>query len=130
MGACDEKLIEKPDNVIAKEDMVGIISDLTLMNAAKSTNITIFRDNDIDPTEFIFSTYGIDSLQFVESDKYYASMPLEYEAIYLEVTSKLEKEAKRLEKAKKLADSLKAVELKSKKSIKNLQSKKIKDSLQ
>ena len=130
MVSCSEKLVEKPDNLISKENMVDILSDLAIMNAAKSTNITILRDNDIDPTEFVFSIYGIDSVQFVESDKYYASIPSEYEGIYIAVESKLEKGKERFEKAKKLADSLKAEEFKLKRSIKKSQSKKIKDSLQ
>ena len=122
MVSCGEKLMEKPDNLITKEDMIDILFDLAIMNAAKNTDITILRDNDIDPTEYVFAKHKIDSVQFVESDRYYASIPSEYEAIYLSVESTLEKEQKILEDAMKLNDSIKAAEFEL--------AKKIKDSLQ
>lgn len=121
--------MEKPEKLITKEDMVNILSDLAIMNAAKSTDITILRDYDIDPTEYVFTKHGIDSVQFVESDRYYASIPSEYEAIYVSVELKLEKGRKIFEDAKKVSDSIKTAELKLKKSIKKSPAKVIKDSL-
>lgn len=129
MVSCGEKLMEKPEKLITKEDMVNILSDLAIMNAAKSTDITILRDYDIDPTEYVFTKHGIDSVQFVESDRYYASIPSEYEAIYVSVELKLEKGRKIFEDAKKVSDSIKTAELKLKKSIKKSPAKVIKDSL-
>ena len=129
MVSCGEKLIEKPNDLIAKKEMVDILFDLAIMNAVKSTDITIFRDKNIDPTKYVFTKYGIDSVQFVESDRYYASIPSEYNTIYESVESKLEKEQKRLEDAKKVKDSIKTAELKLKNAKRKLLTKKIKDSL-
>lgn len=109
--------------------MADILFDLAVINAVKSTDIAILRDNNIDPTEYVFTKYGIDSIQFVESDRYYASNPSEYKAIYESVESKLEKEKKLLEDAKKISDSIKTAEFKQEKAKKKSQEKKIKDSL-
>ena len=105
--SCAQKLLEKPDNLISKDKMVSILKDMTLINAAKSTNSGVLKENGIDPTNYVFKKYNIDSIQFVESDRYYASLPQEYEAIYMEVESLLEKEKEQMEEAKKIGDSLK-----------------------
>ena len=126
--SCNEKLIDKPENLIAKEKMIEVLKDLAIANAAKNTNIVILRENDIEPTTYVFEKHGIDSVQFTQSDTYYASLPGgEYESIYKAVEQQLENESKRLEEARQLNDSLAAVkksaDVKSKTS-----EKKIKDS--
>ncbi len=104
--SCAQKLLEKPDNLIPKDKMVSILKDMTVINAAKSTNSGILKEYGIDPTNYVFKKYDIDSTQFVESDRYYASLPQEYESIYREVESLLEKEQERMEEAKYTSDSL------------------------
>ena len=98
--------MEKPDNLIPQEDMIDILADMAILNAAKTTNIKVFKDNNIEPTAFLFGKYGIDSLQFVESDRYYASLPDVYLELYTAVESKLETQMKAMEEAKKIRDSI------------------------
>jgi len=105
--------MEKPENLIPKEKMVLILNDLAIVNAAKVTNAQILRKHDVEPTAYIFAKYGIDSIQFVESDRYYASIPEEHEEIYTVVEAKLEADKERIAAAKKLKDSLKALETKA-----------------
>ncbi len=112
--SCNENLLEKPDNLIPEAKMVEVLKDLAIVNAAKSTNLAVLHDNDIEPMPYIFEKYHIDSLQFVESDRYYASLPVEYERIYKKVESKLEKEVKIVEEAKRVKDSLTRIERESK----------------
>lgn len=123
--SCAEQLMDKPENLIPKEKMVLIMNDLAIVNAAKVTNAKILRKHDIEPTTYIFTKYGIDSLQFVESDRYYASIPEEHEQIYKAVEAKLEAEKERLEEIKNIKDSLKTMERKTRAA----KTKKIKDSL-
>lgn len=125
MGSCAEKLLEKPNNLIPKDKMVDILNDLAILNAAKSTNVAILRNHDIEPMEYIFTKYEIDSVQFVESDRYYASIPEEHEKIYIAVEAKLEQEEERLSFAKKERDSIKRV----KNEAARLKKKILKDSL-
>lgn len=125
--SCNNNLLEKPDNLVPEDKMVEVLKDLAIVNAAKSTNITVLQDNDIEPMAYIFEKHGIDSLQFVKSDRYYASLPPEYERIYKKVESKLEKETKVIEKAKEVRDSLRRIELENRDGKTYLD--KIKDSL-
>ena len=104
---CTENLVEKPDNLIPEDKMVSVLMDLALVNAAKSTNISVLYNNDIEPMAYVFEKHDIDSLQFVESDNYYASLPKgEYERMYKEVDLKLERKLKAVEEAKEVRDSL------------------------
>jgi len=105
--------LEKPKNLIPKEKMVLILNDLAIVNAAKVTNAKILTQYDIEPTEYIFKKYDIDSIQFVESDRFYASIPEEHEEIYMAVEAKLEAEQERLTIAKKIKDSLQAEQKKA-----------------
>jgi hypothetical protein len=126
LASCAEKLMEKPENLIPEAKMVEILNDLAIVNAAKVTNIQVLRDNDIEPMQYIFVKHGIDSLQFVESDRYYASIPELHEEIYIEVEEKLEVEKEQLTAEKKIRDSLKVMERQAAKD----KTKQVKDSLQ
>lgn len=105
--------MDKPANLIPKEKMVLILNDLAIVNAGKVTDAQVLRNHDIDPTDYILTKYGIDSIQFVESDRYYASIPEEQEEIYIAVEKKLEVEKERIAAAKKIRDSLKAIKKKA-----------------
>ena len=129
VSACGEKLMKKPDDLIPKEKMIEILSEMAIVNSAKSTNIAILRDHNIDPTEYVFKKFAIDSIQFVESDRYYASVPSEYEAIYTEVEIRLTNQKKELEDAKMLSDSIRRTEIEVKKIKKDVRNPKLKDSL-
>lgn len=125
IGSCAEKLLEKPDNLIPKDKMVEILNDLAILNAAKASNVMILRNHDIEPMQYIFAKYAIDSVQFVESDRYYASIPEEHEKIYIAVEAKLEQEEKRLLNIKEERDSIKGVKIEASR----LKKKTLKDSL-
>lgn len=105
--SCVEMIIEKPDDLIPREKMTQLLYDLAILNAAKSTNSAILEEHFDSPTHFLFEQYGVDSLQFVQSDLYYASQPLVYEAIYKDVLARLDKEKSKTEEARKIVnDSL------------------------
>ncbi len=92
LGGCNEKTIQKPEDLISQEKMVEIIYDLAIINAAKKTNPDYLIRHKIEPMPFIYEKHGIDSLQFIRSDLYYASVPEVYEAMYKIVEARLEKE--------------------------------------
>jgi hypothetical protein len=95
--SCNEKVVEKPENLIPEDKMAAILYDISLLNAGKIINESILNEYDIKPMGYIYTKHDIDSVQFVKSDTYYASMPTEYEAIYTKVKDRLEKDEKFLE---------------------------------
>lgn len=112
LASCVEKLIEKPDNLIPRDKMVVILEEMAIINGARDNqaNILVLRQNGIEPTEHLFEKYNIDSTIFVESDRYYASLPLEYVSMYEEIEASLIEKKKILDETKKLNDSLKLLE--------------------
>ena len=101
LGSCAEKVIEPPENLIPKEKMTEVLYDLALLNSARTTNPKALKDHSVEIMPFLFEKYGIDSIQFVQSDLYYASFPLEYEAMYNTIESRLDKEVKAIDEERK-----------------------------
>lgn len=99
--SCGEKIIDPPKNLISQEKMASILYDLAILNSTKGTNPTILKKHNIELMPFIFEKHNIDSLQFAESDVYYASIPLQYQTIYEAVEERLESEVKLMEDEKK-----------------------------
>lgn len=102
--SCQDSVVEKPDNLIDKDQMVDIIYDLSLLEAIKSSNYSSLESRKIDPNTYIYKKYKIDSLQFAKSDRYYASDIDVYSGIY-------DKVSKRLESNKNAIDSTNKVKL-------------------
>lgn len=125
--SCAEELIQKPENLIPQDKMVLIFKELAIVNAAKGTNIGNLKDNGIEPTTYLFEKFEIDSAQFVDSDRYYASKPLLYETMYKDVETKLENQRIQLEAMKKEKDSLNLVKKTASKDLKV--NKKVTDTL-
>ncbi len=130
--SCGEKLIEKPTNLIPKDTMAAIIHDLAVISAAKNSNSEILKKNNIETMDYIYTKYGVDSIQFVNSDIYYASIPAEYEEIYTAVDTKLQIEKKQMEEDRRqVLDSAGNRHSKSVEKLKKRKSnEQIKDSLQ
>ena len=122
-------LMDKPEDLIPKDKMINILKDMTILNSARSTSVTVFHDYKIEPTTFLFSKYGVDSLQFVTSDNYYASLPNEYEAMYAEIEKQLDSEKEQMTEAKRIKDSLELESNLKKNKIKKVKPKRFKDSL-
>lgn len=115
---------KKPDNLIPRDKMVAIIADISLVNAAKGAGKNLLEEHNIDPQNYIFEKYNIDSIQFAESNNYYAFDVKKYEEIYLKAKERLEKqkeEVARLQEIdKKEKDSIREAKKRESDSIKKL----------
>ncbi len=112
--SCSEAVIKKPENLIPKDTMASILYDLAIIQAARTTNPKILEENQIEPMEYLYEKYRIDSVQFVQSDTYYASRPQEYEALYKIVESRLEREKEVLEEVRKQSNDSARLEMEAK----------------
>ena len=113
---------KKPKNLIAKDEMSEIMYDLYILNAAKGVNRKLLELNGIMPVDYIYKKYGIDSLQFAESNTYYAYDLEVYTGIMEKMTAQLEKDKELYQKLndedQKILDSLQKIERKPIKLIK------------
>ncbi|MGC4040619.1 MAG: DUF4296 domain-containing protein [Flavobacterium sp.] len=88
--------VDKPSNLIAKDKMIDILYDMSLLEAIKNQNV----NGGITPKmgdEYIYKKYKIDSIQFVKSNKYYASDIDAYKKMFEEVKERLAKKTKETE---------------------------------
>ena len=128
ISSCSNKSeIPKPAKPIDKAVMENILYDLALLQALKSYSPEKLTENSINSKTYIYQKYKIDSLQFVENNKYFASDIEAYKIMFENVSNRLQKEKTEMDKViskdfkirtKKLQDSLKKVQ-KTKVSAKN-----------
>jgi hypothetical protein len=83
--------IEKPKKLIEKDKMVDILYDIALLEAIKSQNVNGGISSK-KANEFLYKKYKIDSLQWEENNKYYASDIEEYKKMYEEVKKRIQEE--------------------------------------
>ncbi|CAD0003305.1 DUF4296 domain-containing protein [Flavobacterium chungangense] len=124
--SCKKELVKEPAKLIAKEKMIDIIYDLSLLDAIKYQQPLSLDSVESNPKKFIFKKYKVDSLQFAQSNIYYAADYDNYKEMFDEINARLDKEKKVVEKkikaeekkaakAKKIAEAKKAAEAKKKK---------------
>lgn len=101
IGCQDVKYPEKPSNLIPKEKMIDILTEVYLSNAGRSYNLRIVRDSGYKLDSLMYKKYAIDSLQFAKSHAYYVNDLDNYAGMFDVVVLNLEK-------MKIGADSLKA----------------------
>ncbi|MDI1257008.1 MAG: DUF4296 domain-containing protein [Flavobacterium sp.] len=101
-SACNNSVIEKPDNLISKDKMVDVIYDMALLQAMKLDNPVFLEQHNLTPATYIYKKYKIDSVQFAQNDRYYASMLTTYKEIYQKVNDRLEKNEKKTDSLLKL----------------------------
>ena len=114
--SCKEEVVKKPENLIEKEIMVDVMYDLALLEAIKYQSPNAIETHKINPDEYIYKKYKIDSAQFVQSNMYYASDYKEYKKMYDQINSRLVKNKSLLEEAiKNEKDKAQLLKKKSKK---------------
>ena len=89
--ACTSNTIyKKPKDLIPKEQMVDLLVDMYLANAAKNVK-TKKLEKKINYMPLVYEKYGIDSVRFQSSNLYYMSLIDDHEAIYKKVDARLKK---------------------------------------
>ena len=88
--SCTKNTVEKPSNLISKENMINIIYDLSLLEAIRTQAATVSQNYAVKPNAYIYKKYKIDSLQFANSNQYYASQIDSYKELYNQVNLRLE----------------------------------------
>lgn len=116
LAACSNNIeVQKPKKLIEKETMENILYDLALLQALKGHSPKELTKNEVDPKTYIYQKYKIDSLQFVENNRYYSADVQNYMSMFSKVIERLDKEKKAVKeivkketeaKQKKIRDSI------------------------
>ena len=100
----------EPSQIIDKERMVEMLTDIAVLKAAKGSYRRVLEEHDVNPEEFILKKYGIDSVTFAENNAWYAGQLKEYEKIFNEVKDNLSASKEEYEKRRNTEDSIQRVE--------------------
>jgi len=99
-------IIKKPSNLISKDVMVDLLTDMYLANGATNIkSLKLERNQNYFP--LVFEKYKIDSTQFKESNFYYTSKIDDYDEILKRVDVRLKALRKQYEDERKVQDSIK-----------------------
>lgn len=88
--SCKEDIVPKPERLIAKDKMVDIMYDLTVLEAIKNQNPASLDTFKINSRAYIFKKYKIDSIQYAKSNVYYASDYNEYKSMFEQISKRLD----------------------------------------
>ena|SRR5690554_4710607 len=101
--ACqDVQRPEKPKNLIAKDVMAEVLTEAYLANAGRSVDNKTVEIKGVKIDSFIYNKFGIDSLQFVRSNNYYAADINTYVDIFQKVEENLKAIENRLDSIRDL----------------------------
>ncbi|MEM6686101.1 MAG: DUF4296 domain-containing protein [Bacteroidota bacterium] len=108
--SCKEEAIPRPNNLLSKERMAGILYDITMINSIKGVNKFKLEESYMRLDTYLYEKHKTDSIQFQISNNYYAANPTVYSEIYEMVQARLTKERKvigeELEAEQKRRDSI------------------------
>lgn len=129
LGACTSNtIIKKPKNLIPKEQMVDLLTDIFLANGGDNIkNLNLQRNVNYFP--LVFEKYQIDTIRFKESNYYYTSKIDDYDEILEKVDMRLKSLKQKYSTEIKIADSLSRMKKDSLKNLKKRPPKKFKDTL-
>lgn len=117
--SCKEEAVKKPERLIDKDVMVDIMYDISILDAIRYQNPTSIDSFKINARDFVYKKYKVDSVQFVKSNIYYSSDYQDYKLMFDQVN-------KRIDRQKKVTDSLIKLEEKKLKKVKKTKSTKLK----
>lgn len=101
---------EKPDNLIAEDELKDILYDVSLINAARDFSRGQLKNAGIEPDKFIYEKYDIDSLQFAGSVAYYSVDFNRYLKVWEDVNERLEVKRDEVDSLIRRTDSIRAAE--------------------
>jgi len=79
ISSCSDS--KKPENLIPEDKMIDILYDLNILQAIHSNDYKLLSLYDLKPKTFIYQKYDIDSLQLIESHRYYITNMDKYKKI-------------------------------------------------
>ncbi|MFY7672101.1 DUF4296 domain-containing protein [Tenacibaculum sp. MEBiC06402] len=106
-GSCTGNTIyEKPKDLIPKDSMVLLLTDMHIAAAARQTK-NKFNRKDVNYMHFIYEKYKIDSTRFESSNKYYTSIIDSYDKLLKQVKQNLQDQGVVIQKEINASDSIK-----------------------
>jgi len=95
--SCNDKPVQKPDNLLDQEVMENILYDMAILQATQSFKHKILLDKNVKASEYIYKKYAIDSATYFQNYKYYASDIKSFKKIYHNINKKIQENKKEID---------------------------------
>ncbi|MDN6279614.1 MAG: DUF4296 domain-containing protein [Psychroflexus sp.] len=106
--ACQKSYsVAEPDQLIEKQEMIHIITDMMILDAASNVSDIPLLKNDVKAYRFIADKYNVDSIQLKQNLTYYNTRFDENLEIYEQVKKRIEVKRNVMDSILSRADSLK-----------------------
>ena len=106
LASCTSNTIfEKPEDLIPKDTMKALITDMIIASSAKYTK-NMNNEKKLNYMPFVYEKYKIDSLRFSTSNTYYVSEIEDYQKMMEDVKKQLELQKKEYANIKNYKDSV------------------------
>ncbi|MFH6956574.1 DUF4296 domain-containing protein [Flavobacterium aquidurense] len=112
--SCKKELVKQPAKLIEKGKMIDIMYDLSLLDAMRYQNPLSLDSIDTNPVKFILQKYKVDSLQFAQSNMYYATDYETYKEMFDEIGKRIAVNQRATDSIVKIEDKKTAKEKKNK----------------
>jgi hypothetical protein len=107
MIACQSvEKVEKPENLLNKEQMVNVLTDIAILKAATDVNKNRLNKHIDKPFQYIKTKYGIDSLTLAKNLEYYNFKFNQNLEIYEKVEEKLKTKNTKIDSMQTYLDSI------------------------
>ena len=90
--SCAKETVEKPKHLLTEDEMANIIYDINIIQALRASQPQALTDNDVEPKNYIYKKYKIDSLTFAQNNAWYAANMEKYEGIQEKASERIKKE--------------------------------------
>lgn len=87
---CSKNPVPKPENFLDEETMENIMYDVAILQGASANAPEQLIEKNINPKEFIYKKYKIDSVTFHQNNRYYAADVKKYKFMYKRVLERIQ----------------------------------------
>ena len=88
--SCSRNPVPKPDRLLDEETMENIMYDVAVLQGASANAPEQLIEKNINPKDYIYKKYKIDSATFHQNNRYYAANVRKYKHMYKRVLERLQ----------------------------------------
>jgi len=115
--------IKKPDNLLSKDQMVAILSDIAILKSANDVNSNRLSKFIERPFDYVTKKYQVDSITIAQSIEYYNFKFNDNLSIYKRVEQNIQNRKHKIDSVNVIIDSLKRNKTNTDKNRKKIRSK-------
>ena len=89
LSSCSTRMMEPPEDLIEESVFSDILYDVTVLKAVHSTSPATLESQGILIMPYIYEKYDVDSLQLINSNKYYSTLGDRYFKLFQSIETRL-----------------------------------------